>query len=218
MSKEWLYSCLIHKTSIVLLLAAVQKPKAHWLLDAKTEAAFCLCRVHLIIRDDSLWLSFSSYQLQVGPAARTHFLFPAQQQSDNWSLSKTDIRPHLGVVVNSSANHDVWGSADWAEVVLVGRFIYVYGKISLSLHWMQPIHTTWFLNVSLYACSVETTEESGASKNRHMFPVFLAVTVGNLSMVEGTVAVPTGRVLLLHVVFNQASRVQPAIFWPRCRL
>lgn len=52
MSKERLYSCLIHKTSIVLLLEAVQKPKADRLLDAKTEAAFCLCRVHLIIRDD----------------------------------------------------------------------------------------------------------------------------------------------------------------------
>ena len=109
MSKERLYSCVIHKTFVVLLLVAVQKPKAVRLLDAKTEAAFCLRRVHLIIRDDIRWLSFSSYQLQAGPAARTPFLFPALQQSDNWSLSKTktDIRPHLGVVVNSSAIHDV---------------------------------------------------------------------------------------------------------------
>lgn len=140
----------------------MQKPKTAWLLNAKTEATFCLGSVHLIILDDSHWLSFSSYQLQIGLAARTHFL----QHRDNLiievgqrlSVLLTYIRPEQGVFQwiwgfdpLFGSIHDSWSSES------VRRFFSFY-KIQLL-----QIYTVCFLN----ACTLSTLEEFGASKNRH---------------------------------------------------
>lgn len=124
---------------IVLLLIVMQKPKVAWLLNAKTEASFCLHGVHLIILDWSHWLSFSSYQLQIGPAARALFLqhrneliievcqrrctLPGlNKKFSNWN---EDCIPSL---FNRLSIHDMWNSADRAKVLSV-KSLYTFTRL-----------------------------------------------------------------------------------------
>lgn len=160
---------LIHKKPFVLLLVVMQKPKAAWLLGAKTIAVFCLCCVHSISPDERLWMSFSSYQLQIGPTASKHFFFPAQKQSDDsslffcvWLYIRLEMVHFPSWVLRANVVFKSFACLAGTESILLRtQQSRMFSKTRYSINtwriWVKQ-KQTWYL-----------------------FPVFLAMAAGNLS-------------------------------------
>lgn len=160
---------LIHKKPFVLLLVVMQKPKAAWLLGAKTIAVFCLCCVHSISPDERLWMSFSSYQLQIGPTASKHFFF---QHRNNLM-----IQVFFSVCdCTSDWNWCIFLLGCWEQICVFKSFACLAGTESILLRTQQ----SRMFSKARY--SINTWRIWVKQKQTwYLFPVFLAMAAGNLS-------------------------------------
>lgn len=162
---QWGSSALLSfiKTPLFLGLVAKQKPKTAWLLHVKTEAAFCLSRVHLIILHDSHWVSFS-FQLQVEGRLPGHTL----SSSENNQIIEACQAASCFCNCTSCYTGLVW-------VQMSNQSQNEFSRMQELVRWFCTEHNKGICLQNLpCAYTVSTLEEFRVSKNRHdtCFPFF----------------------------------------------